>query len=135
MTTDTKPTPVTQVETASRPTQVYRPNVDILENEHELTLAMDVPGVDRESLDIDFADGVLAVQASVASRYAANQRFLLREYGIGNFKRSFQVGEQIDVAAISAEYADGVLQIHLPKSAAAKPRKVAVNAPSEQPQA
>jgi HSP20 family protein len=91
---------------------------------------MDVPGVDRESLDIDFAEGVLTVQARVAPRYGANQRFLLREYGIGNFQRSFQVGEQIDVNGISAEYADGVLRIHLPKLAAAKPRKIAVNAGS-----
>jgi HSP20 family protein len=134
MTTETKepqaqPTQNSQ-ETQANPGIVYRPNVDILESEHELTLAMDVPGVDRESLDIDFAEGVLTVQARVAPRYGSNQRFLLREYGIGNFQRSFQVGEQIDVNGISAEYADGVLRIHLPKLAAAKPRKIAVNAGS-----
>ena len=70
---------------------------------------------------------MLTVQARVAQRYAANQRFLLREYGIGSYYRSFQVGEQIDVNGIAAEYADGVLRIHLPKAEAAKPRKIAVN--------
>lgn len=131
MTTETKETQVQETKNEqqqpTKPGLVYRPNVDILESEHELTLVTDVPGVDRESLDIDFADGVLTVQARVAPRYGTNQRFLLREYGIGNFYRSFQVDEQIDVDKISAEYADGVLRIHLPKAEAAKPRKIAVN--------
>ncbi len=133
MTTETKEPQVQETQTAEQPTKsglAYRPNVDILETENELTLVMDVPGVERDSLDIDFAEGVLTVQARVAQRYAANQRFLLREYGIGSFYRSFQVGEQIDVNGISAEYADGVLRIHLPKAEAAKPRKIAVSVAS-----
>jgi len=133
MTTETKEPQVQQTQSAEQPTKsglAYRPNVDILETENELTLVMDVPGVERESLDIDFAEGMLTVQARVAQRYAANQRFLLREYGIGGYYRSFQVGEQIDVNGISAEYADGVLRIHLPKAEAAKPGKIAVNVAS-----
>ncbi len=133
MTSETKEPQVQETPTAEQPTNsglAYRPNVDILESENELTLVMDVPGVERDSLDIDFAEGVLTVQARVAPRYAANQRFLLREYGIGSFYRSFQVGEQIDVDGISAEYADGVLRIHLPKAEAAKPRKIAVKVAS-----
>jgi HSP20 family protein len=128
MTTETKEPQVQESQTAEQPTKsglAYRPNVDILETENELTLVMDVPGVERDSLDIDFAEGMLTVQARVAQRYAANQRFLLREYGIGSYYRSFQVGEQIN--GIAAEYADGVLRIHLPKAEAAKPRKIAVN--------
>ncbi len=128
MTTETKELQPQETAEPAKSDVVYRPNVDILEDEHELTLVADVPGVDHESLDLDFADGVLTFQAKVAPRYGANQRFLLREYGIGAYYRSFQVGEQIDVNAISAEYADGVLRIHLPKAEAAKPRKIAVNA-------
>ncbi len=133
MTTETQEPQVQQTQSAEQPTRsglAYRPNVDILETENEFTLLMDVPGVERDSLDIDFAEGMLTVQARVAQRYAANQRFLLREYGIGGYYRSFQVGEQIDVNGISAEYADGVLRIHLPKAEAAKPRKIAVNVAS-----
>jgi len=130
MTTETKEPQVHQTQATEQPTKsglAYRPNVDILETEHEVTLVLDVPGVERESLEIDFAEGAMTVQARVAQRYAANQRFLLREYGIGSFYRSFQVGEQIDVNGIAAEYADGVLRIHLPKAEAAKPRKIPVN--------
>jgi HSP20 family protein len=134
MTTETKEPQVEAAQThqgqPAKPGLVYRPNVDILESQHELTLVADIPGVDRQSLDIDFAEGVLTVQAQVASRYGASQRFLLREYAIGSFYRSFQVGEHIDASAISAEYADGVLRIHLPKAEAAKPRKIAVNVSS-----
>ena len=131
MTTETKEPQVHQNQATEQPTEsglAYRPNVDILETEHEVTLVLDVPGVERESLEIDFAEGVLTVQARVAQRYAANQRFLLREYGIGSFYRSFQVGEQVDVNGTAAEYADGVLRIHLPKAEVAKPRKIPVNA-------
>lgn len=119
--------PAQNEQQSTEPGLVYRPNVDLLESEHELAIVADIPGVDRESLDIDFAEGVLTVQARVAPRYGANQRFLLREYGIGSFHRSFQVGEQIEARDISAEYAEGVLRIRLPKAEAAKPRKIAVN--------
>jgi HSP20 family protein len=55
---------------------------------------------------------------------------LLREYGVGDFRRAFRVGNQIDATRISADFADGVLRLHLPKIEAAKPRKISVQ-PSE----
>ena len=54
--------------------------------------------------------------------------YLLREYGVGDFYRAFQVSEVIDPSRIQAEYSGGVLTLHLPKSEAAKPRKIAVQA-------
>ena len=53
--------------------------------------------------------------------------FLLHEYGVGDYYRTFQVSEAIDAGKISADYADGVLTLHLPKAEALKPRKIAVN--------
>ena len=58
---------------------------------------------------------------------ATARRCLLREYGVGDYYRSFQVSEAIDAGKISAEYADGVLTLHLPKAEAVKPRKIAVS--------
>ena len=110
----------------TRSGRVYRPNVDILENDQELTLVADVPGVDSESIDIDFEDGLLTIQGKVAPRYGENNHFLLREYGLGDFYRTFRVSEQINIGEITADCADGVLRVHLPKVEAAKPRKIVV---------
>jgi HSP20 family protein len=119
---------------AARPTQdeptnsgrVYMPAVDIFERADELVILADMPGADAKAIDIQFESGTLTLQARVAERESANARPLLREYGLGNFHRVFALGEMIDSQRISAEYADGVLTLHLPKVAAALPRKVEV---------
>jgi HSP20 family protein len=110
----------------TRTGNVYRPNVDIIEQPDELVLVADLPGVKRESIDIDFDDGVLTLQGKVEPRYDGQNKFLLFEYGVGDFFRTFRVSEQVDPSRIRAEYADGVLTIHLPKAETAKPRKIEV---------
>jgi HSP20 family molecular chaperone IbpA len=109
---------------------VYRPHVDILEDRDELTLLADLPGARNGDIDIHFEDGVLTIQGKVEPRYAENAAFLLCEYGIGDFHRTFRVSEQVDANRIHAEFADGVLIVHLPKAEAAKPRKIEVRAAS-----
>jgi HSP20 family protein len=126
MTTETSVKNEPETVERTRGGQVYRPNVDILEAPNELTLVADMPGVDNESIDIDFEEGLLAIQGKVKERYEKETHFLLREYGIGDFYRTFRVSERIDVAGIHAECKDGVLTVHLPKVEAAKPRKIAV---------
>jgi HSP20 family protein len=106
--------------------RVYRPHVDILETAEELTLVADVPGVKSDAIDIDFEEGVLTIQGKVEPRYGEGINFLLNEYGIGDFYRTFRVSEQINVGGIHAECSDGVLRVHLPKAESAKPRKIAV---------
>ncbi len=104
----------------------YRPNVDILENDEELMVLVDMPGVRGEEIDIHFESGTLAIAGNVQDRQPQATEYLLQEYGIGDFHRSFQVSESIDSGRISAEYSDGVLTVHLPKVEAAKPRTITV---------
>ncbi|MBI2825779.1 MAG: Hsp20/alpha crystallin family protein [Planctomycetia bacterium] len=111
----------------TRTGQVYRPNVDILERPDELLLAADMPGTRGEAIDIHFEDGELTIRGPVAARQPADTNYLLSEYGVGDFYRTFRVSEQIDASRIAAEYADGVLTLHLPKVEAAKPRKITVH--------
>ena len=106
----------------------YRPNVDILEQQDELLVLADVPGAKGDTIDLKFEDGTLEIRAEVAPRQEDNRTCLRREYGVGDYYRSFQVSESIDAGKISAEYADGVLTLHLPKAEAVKPRKIAVSA-------
>jgi HSP20 family protein len=112
----------------TRTGQYYRPHVDILEKDDELVLVADMPGVKSDAIDINFEDGVLTIEGAVEPRYEEKADFLLCEYGIGDFYRTFRVSEQVDSNRIHADYANGVLTVHLPKAEQAKPRKIMVKA-------
>ena len=129
MTTETvRKQMTTQEPEVRRPGRTYSPQVDIAETTAEVTLTVDLPGVKQEAIELYFEEGELAIRAAVAPRHADETRYLLREYGVGDFQQTFRVGEQIDVDGIVANYAHGVLTVHLPKVQAAQPRKIAVNA-------
>jgi len=103
----------------------YRPNVDIVEKPEELVLLADVPGTKGDLVDIQFEDGTLSLHAKVEPR-RENGDYLLQEYGVGDYWRTFEISEVIDASKISAEYADGVLTLHLPKADAVKPRRIEI---------
>jgi HSP20 family protein len=129
---ETRTTKTENAPVASEPTRsevTYRPNVDILETEGELLLRADLPGVQSEDVDVQFEQGVLTLTARVRPRWnMQTAAWRMQEYGLGHFQRTFQVGEQIDAARITAEYGNGVLTLHLPKVAAVRPRRIAVQA-------
>jgi len=103
----------------------YTPRFDIWENEDEILLYGDLPGVDAKDLDIRFEKGELLIHGRVAPRHG-ERRALYGEYGVGDFYRSFAIGEAIDSTQISAELKHGVVTLHLPKTAAVRPRRIAV---------
>jgi len=103
----------------------YSPRIDIWENDEELVLYADLPGVSPEHLDIQFENRELRIHGKVESRHA-DRNFLYGEYGVGDFYRTFTIGETIDAQRISAELKRGVLTLHLPKTEAVKPRRIAV---------
>ncbi|MFQ5429298.1 MAG: Hsp20/alpha crystallin family protein [Phycisphaerae bacterium] len=109
-----------------RGSRSYRPNVDIVEKADELMLIADVPGARAEDIDVQFEGGTLKIQARVPEREQGRE-YLIQEYGVGEFHRTFDVSEQIDAERITAEVKQGVLTLHLPKAEAAKPRKIEVN--------
>lgn len=111
----------------TRSARVYRPNVDIIEKADELLLLMDAPGVRAEDVDINYERGELTIYAQADARQGEDTRYLMREYGIGDFCRSFQIGDGVDANNIRAELSDGVLTVHLPKVEQARPRKIKVN--------
>jgi HSP20 family molecular chaperone IbpA len=120
-------TEVTRAE-RTRSGRFYRPNVDIVEKDDELMLMADLPGTCADSIDINFENGVLTLHGRVCERQDENTNYLWREYGLGDFYRTFQVSEEIDSSRITAEYRDGVLMLHLPKSEHARARKISVKA-------
>jgi HSP20 family protein len=117
-------------DTGREPTRVprYRPNVDILETADELRLLADMPGVKPESIDVRFENGTLTIYGVTGEDRDANRNYLMREYGVGDFYRAFEISQDIDAERISAESRNGVLTLHLPKVEAAKARKIEVRA-------
>ena len=103
----------------------YTPRVDILENEEELQLFADLPGVQEDHVDIRFENGELTLHAR-RPQTAVGRGQWLWENQTGDFFRAFQISEQVDSSKIWAELKNGVLTLHLPKVEAAKPRKIAV---------
>lgn len=105
----------------------YSPPVDILESENELLLFADMPGVKESDVDIRFENGELTLHGRRAKPPVPAAAWLW-ESQAGDFFRSFRITEQVSADKIWAELKNGVLKLHLPKSEAAKPRKIAVKA-------
>ncbi|MFG0265897.1 MAG: Hsp20/alpha crystallin family protein [Rhodopirellula sp. JB055] len=124
--TGPKKRPEKHSENATRGT-TFTPRFDIWEGEQELTLLGDLPGVDPADLDVQFENRLLTIRGEV-KRQASPDSYLLSEYEVGDFQRSFTIGEKIDASGITAEMKDGVLTLHLPKSEEAKPRRIKVQA-------
>ena len=103
----------------------YSPRFDIWENDDEMILYGDLPGVTAEDLDVRFEKPVLTIHGKVSPRHN-DITFLHGEYGVGDFHRTFTIGEAIDTERISAELQNGVLTVHLPKSEQVKPRRIDV---------
>lgn len=108
----------------------FAPAVDIVESADHLTIFADMPGIAPSDVDIHFEQGTLTIHGRAKARTAPGAKFLLREYEIGDFHRTFEVGESIDANRITAEFANGVLRLRLPKVAAARPRRIEVKAAS-----
>lgn len=105
----------------------FNPYVDIVELSDELLLRADLPGLRPDNLDILFEQGTLTLHGKVDDRQPEGTNYLMREYDVGDFHRSFEVSEAINAEKITAEYANGVLTLHLPKTEAVKPRKISVH--------
>lgn len=105
---------------------VVAPLVDIIENDHEILLSADMPGVNRKDITVNIDNGRLTLSGTreVQSVGATNWE----EFGDIEYRRTFSVPQTIDVAAVHAELQDGVLLLHLPKAEAAKPRQIEIKA-------
>jgi HSP20 family protein len=112
---------------ATIPARVFLPVTDIFETDQSLTVILEMPGVDRDNVDVKVENDVLTIDGWIDfSRYEGLQP-VYTEYNIGNYARSFQLSSKIDQDRISAELRDGVMTLVLPKSEKAKPRKISVS--------
>jgi len=112
----------------TRPGMVFTPEVDIFENEKQITLLADMPGVASDDITIDLNDNVLTISGEVRPFENENEADVLIEFEIGRYSRQFTLSEVIDQSRIEAKNEDGVLRLILPKAEKAIPRQIAVTA-------
>jgi HSP20 family protein len=109
------------------PARSFIPPTDVFENEQSLIVVMEVPGIQRDQVDVRVENNVLTVEGRLdQSKYNGLQP-VYTEYNIGNYARSFQLSSQIDQNGIKAELTDGVMTLTLPKAETAKARRIKIN--------
>ena len=102
------------------------PAVDIYENDNEILLHADMPGVVKEDVSVNIDNGTLSL--SGVRKIETRGSSTWEEFSDVEYVRSFSVPQTIDVDKVKAELKDGVLKLHLSKSEEAKPRQIEINA-------
>jgi HSP20 family protein len=106
----------------------WAPAVDISENEHELLVKADLPGIDPKELDIRVENNVLTIRGERKFEKKVEQDNYLRvERTYGAFSRSFALANTVNPEGIKADYQNGVLNLIVPKREEAKPKQIKVN--------
>jgi HSP20 family protein len=113
-------------------TSSFAPAVDVYEDEHKVSLKIEVPGIDEKDIDVRVENNTLTVHGErkiEKEEKEENYRRVERQYG--SFTRTFTLPTTVDSENVSANYDKGVLKITLPKKAEAKPKQIKVNIGSE----
>jgi HSP20 family molecular chaperone IbpA len=105
----------------------FLPVTDIFETDQALTVILEMPGVDRDKVDIHVENNVLTIEGRVDFTKYQGLQPLYTEYNVGDYARSFQLSSTINQERITADLKDGVVTLVLPKAEKAKPRKIKVN--------
>lgn len=106
---------------------VYKPSVKILESKDGLELIAEVPGADQNSTEVVVEKDTLVVRARVTDPVVGKDlRVVYADHRAGDYERTFQLAPEIDRTRIEAHVKDGVLRVHLPKSAQSVPQKITV---------
>jgi HSP20 family protein len=112
----------------TRPGRTYLPDVDIYEDEHALWFLADMPGVAQEQVEVELHDNVLRLEGRVSLDQYEGLTPAYTEYNVGNYLRRFTLSstQHFDRDRIVARLVNGVLEVKLPKTEAAKPRRIPI---------
>jgi HSP20 family protein len=116
-------------QTPSRNATSWTPAVDVTEYKDRYVLAVELPGIAPEAVEITLDEGVLQIQGETADVESDDSIVHRRaERRAGHFKRRFQLPEEVDVENVKASNQNGVLEIAIPKQEKAKPRRIEIAA-------
>lgn len=111
-------------------TRAWAPSVDIYENENEVVLCAEIPGVEEKDVEIKVEDNNLIIKGERKfEKEAKEENYHRIERSYGSFFRSFALPSYIDQDKIEAEHENGVLRVRMPKKAELKPRTVKILKP------
>lgn len=109
------------------PTVTFRPTVDIVEQEDKVIVKADMPGLDKGDVKVVVNDGLLTIEGTrKEARDESKKGFVRCERFVGTFSRSFNLPAWADASKLSANYKNGVLEVTIPKTEAARPKEVEI---------
>jgi HSP20 family protein len=105
----------------------FTPAFDVSETEKELIIKAEVPGIDKKDININLSDGLLTIKGEKKhEKEEESENYHRVERRYGTFSRTVRLPFEVEVDKVDATYKDGVLKITVPKSEAAKPRKIEI---------
>jgi HSP20 family protein len=114
-------------EEASWEASTWTPPVDLYETDSDFVLKADLPGFRSEDIHIDVRDRTLTVRGErTQETEAKDEHYYRRERSYGRFQRVFTLPTPLDAEKVRASFKDGMLELHLPKHEAAKPKRIAI---------
>ena len=123
-------------DTFARDGNSWTPAVDIKENESEIRVDVELPGLNPDDVEITAENGVLTVRGEkrIERKEGDETRFQVVERVYGSFLRTFQLPQGIDEDQIKAEFNNGVLALHIPKTALPQPKRIEISTTGQQKQ-
>ena len=108
--------------------QIGHFRVDVSESENAYTIRAEIPGVSKEDINISIDGDQVAISAEVKNEKEAKdgERVLRSERYYGKVQRAFALGQPVDENGAAAKYADGILELTLPKKAATQAKRIAI---------
>jgi HSP20 family protein len=107
----------------------WLPTVDIYETDDDIVVTAELPGLEKDQVGVEYKEGVLTLRGErKLEREVKEESYHRMERSYGAFHRSFTLPGSVDEEKISAKIKNGVLEIHLPKKEAAKPKQIKVAA-------
>ena len=115
-----------------RTNQGWAPAVDVWETEDEMVYAFDLPGIERDKIDVEFEDGALTISAErERTDEVQDDRFYRFERRFGSFSRTIALPQGTPEDSIKADYKEGVLEVRVSKPEQPKPRRIEISGGGE----
>jgi HSP20 family protein len=114
-----------------RTNQAWVPALDVWETDSDIVYALDLPGIAEEKISVELDDGALTISAErERTQEESDERFYRFERRFGTFSRTFGVPQGVTESAVTADYKNGVLEVHVRKPEQPKPKRIQVGSTS-----